>query len=158
MRLALYQPDIPQNAGAMLRLAACFGLGVDFILPAGFVLDDARMRRAGMDYIDHVEIARHSSWSAYREARRHDEGRLLLLTTQGDTPYTDFTFEAEDTLLVGRESGGVPIDVHDAADARLVIPMQPGLRSLNVAMAAAIVAGEAMRQIKAAGKQERRAS
>jgi tRNA (cytidine/uridine-2'-O-)-methyltransferase len=157
MRLALYQPDIPQNAGAMLRLAACFGLGVDLILPAGFVLDDARMRRAGMDYIDHVAIARHSSWDAYREARRHAEGRLILLTTQGTAAYTDFAFGAEDTLLVGRESGGVPIEVHDAADARLIIPMQPGLRSLNVAMAAAIVAGEAMRQLKA-GNQERRKS
>jgi tRNA (cytidine/uridine-2'-O-)-methyltransferase len=149
MRLALYQPDIPQNAGAMLRLAACFGLGVDLILPAGFVLDDARMRRAGMDYIDQVEIARHTSWTAYREARRQQvEGHLILLTTQGDTAYTDFSFGPEDTLLVGRESGGVPIEVHDAADARLVIPMRPGLRSLNVAMAAAIVAGEAMRQLK----------
>jgi len=161
MRLALYQPDIPQNAGAMLRLAACFGLGVDFILPAGFVLDDARMRRAGMDYIDQVEIARHSSWNAYREARRQQaEGRLILLTTQGATVYTEFAFGAEDTLLVGRESGGVPVEVHDAADARLVIPMQAGLRSLNVAMAAAIVAGEAMRQLgmPAAGKQERHPS
>ena len=151
MRLALYQPDIPQNTGAVLRLAACFGLGVDLILPAGFALDDARMRRAGMDYIDQVAIARHSSWAAYREARRHEEGRLLLLTTQSDMPYTDFAFAAEDTLLVGRESGGVPLEVHDAADARLVIPMQAGLRSLNVAMAAAIVAGEAMRQLKTKG-------
>ena len=146
MRLALYQPDIPQNAGAMLRLAACFGLGVDLILPAGFVLDDARMHRAGMDYIDQVEIARHSSWSAYREARRQAEGRLVLLTTQGATVYTDFAFGAEDTLLVGRESGGVPLEVHDAADARLVIPMQPGMRSLNVVNAAAMVLGEALRQ------------
>jgi tRNA (cytidine/uridine-2'-O-)-methyltransferase len=161
MRLALYQPDIPQNTGAMLRLAACFGLGVDLILPAGFVLDDARMRRAGMDYIDHVAITRHSSWEAYREAHRnakagHAEGRLVLLTTKGDVAYTDFSFGAEDTLLVGRESGGVPLEVHDAAEARLVIPMQAGLRSLNVAMAAAIVAGEAMRQLKT--KQDRRAS
>jgi len=116
------------------------------------------MRRAGMDYIDHVEIARHSSWDAYREARRHAEGRLVLLTTQAAMAYTDFIFGAEDTLLVGRESGGVPIEVHDAADARIVIPMQPGLRSFNVAMAAAIVAGEAMRQLKAAANQERRAS
>ncbi len=148
MRLALYQPDIPQNTGAMLRLAACFGLGVDLILPCGFVLDDPRMRRAGMDYIDMVVLSKHSSWAAYREARRHSEGRLLLLTTQGDVPYADFSYGPEDTLLVGRESGGVPLEVHDAADARLVIPMQPGLRSLNVAMAAAIVAGEAIRQTK----------
>jgi tRNA (cytidine/uridine-2'-O-)-methyltransferase len=150
MRLALYQPDIPQNTGAMLRLAACFGLEVDVILPAGFLFDDRRMRRAGMDYIDQVVIAKHSSWAAYREARRQADGRLLLLTTRGDTPYTRFRFAEDDTLLVGRESGGVPIDVHDAADARLIIPMQAGLRSLNVAMAAAIVAGEAMRQLNEA--------
>lgn len=158
MRLALYQPDIPQNTGAMLRLAACFGLGVDLILPCGFALDDARMRRAGMDYVDHVTIAKHSSWHAYREARRQVEGRLLLLTTKGDTPYTDFAFGAEDTLLVGRESGGVPLEVHDAVDARLVIPMQSGLRSLNVAMAAAIVAAEALRQLQAAAPKRHAAS
>ena len=148
MRLALYQPDIPQNTGAMLRLAACFGLGVDVILPAGFLFDDKRMRRAGMDYIDQVEIARHSSWNSYLESRNAaTTGRLVLLTTKGEHAYTDFTFAAGDSLLVGRESSGVPPEVADAADARLVIPMQPGLRSLNVAMAAAIVAGEAMRQL-----------
>jgi len=147
MRLALYQPDIPQNTGAMLRLAACFGLGVDVILPAGFLFDDKRMRRAGMDYIDQVEIARHSSWDAYLESRNAGKGRLVLLTTKGEHAYTDFAFQPEDTLLVGRESSGVPPEVFAAADARLVIPMRPGLRSLNVAMAAAIVAGEAMRQL-----------
>jgi len=150
MRLALYQPDIPQNTGAMLRLAACFGLGVDVILPAGFILDDKRMRRAGMDYIDQVEIARHSSWDAYLESRNGTKGRLVLLTTKGERAYTDFGFEAEDALLVGRESSGVPPDVAAAADARLVIPMRPGLRSLNVAMAAAIVTGEAIRQLSSA--------
>src|SRR4051812_24632720 len=148
MRLALYQPDIPQNTGAMLRLAACFGLGVDVILPAGFILDDKKMRRAGMDYIDQVEIARHSSWAAYLESRNAAaKGRLVLLTTKGEHAYTDFTFAPEDSLLVGRESSGVPPEVFAAADARLVIPMRPGLRSLNVAMAAAIVAGEATRQL-----------
>jgi tRNA (cytidine/uridine-2'-O-)-methyltransferase len=149
MRLALYQPDIPQNTGAMLRLAACFGLGVDVILPAGFIFDDKRMRRAGMDYIDQVEIVRHTAWNAYLESRNGTEGKLVLLTTKGDRAYTDFTFSAEDTLLVGRESSGVPEDVAAAADARLVIPMRPGLRSLNVAMAAAIVTAEAMRQVQA---------
>jgi tRNA (cytidine/uridine-2'-O-)-methyltransferase len=147
MRLALYQPDIPQNTGAMLRLAACFGLGVDVILPAGFILDDKKMRRAGMDYIDQVEIARHRSWAAYLESRNGRKGRLVLLTTKGEHAYTDFTFATEDNLLVGQESSGVPPEVFAAADARLVIPMRPGLRSLNVAMAAAIVAGEAMRQL-----------
>jgi tRNA (cytidine/uridine-2'-O-)-methyltransferase len=145
MRLALYQPDIPQNTGAMLRLAACFGLGVDVILPAGFIFDDKRMRRAGMDYIDQVEITRHTAWEAYSESRK--AGRLLLLTTKGDRVYTDFAYAADDTLLVGRESSGVPPEVAAAADARLVIPMRPGLRSLNVAMAAAIVTGEAVRQL-----------
>jgi tRNA (cytidine/uridine-2'-O-)-methyltransferase len=131
----------------MLRLAACFGLGVDVILPAGFLFDDKRMRRAGMDYIDQVEIARHSSWATYLESRQSAKGRLLLLTTKGDRAYTDFNFAREDSLLVGRESSGVSAEVAAAADARLVIPMQPGLRSLNVAMAAAIVTGEAIRQL-----------
>jgi tRNA (cytidine/uridine-2'-O-)-methyltransferase len=163
MRLALYQPDIPQNTGAMLRLAACFGLGVDVILPAGFIFDDKRMRRAGMDYIDQVEIARHASWDAYRESRiggpkGSDGGRLVLLTTKGDRAYTDFAFAADDTLLVGRESSGVPAEVIAVADARLVIPMRPGLRSLNVAMAAAIVTGEAMRQLNEQKSGARRAS
>src|SRR5689334_2551460 len=124
MRLALYQPDIPQNTGAMLRLSACFGLGVDVILPAGFIFDDKRMRRAGMDYIDQVEILRHASWAAYLESRNGKKGRLVLLTTKGDRPYTDFTFSPEDSLLVGRESSGVPAEVAAAADARLVIPMR----------------------------------
>lgn len=158
MRLALYQPDIPQNTGAMLRLAACFGLGIDVILPAGFIFDDKRMRRAGMDYIDQVEIARHTSWDAYRESRIGVNGRLVLLTTKGDRAYTDFAFAAEDTLLLGRESSGVPAEVAGAADARLVIPMRPGLRSLNVAMAAAIVTGEAMRQLNESPSGARQAS
>jgi tRNA (cytidine/uridine-2'-O-)-methyltransferase len=158
MRLALYQPDIPQNTGAMLRLAACFGLGVDVILPAGFLFDDRRMRRAGMDYIDQVEIARHTSWDAYLESRSGREGRLVLLTTKGDRAYTDFAFAAEDTLLVGRESSGVPPEVAGAADERLVIPMRPGLRSLNVAMAAAIVTAEAVRQLNESKAGTRRAS
>ena len=151
MRLALYQPDIPQNTGAMLRLAACFGLGVDVILPAGFILDDKRMRRAGMDYIDQVEIVRHSSWEAYLDSRNAAaNGRLVLLTTKGEHAYTEFTFAPEDTVLVGRESSGVPPEVFAQADARLVIPMRPGLRSFNVAMAAAIVTAEAVRQLSLA--------
>ena len=163
MRLALYQPDIPQNTGAMLRLAACIALRVDVILPAGFIFDDKRVRRAGMDYIDQVEIARHASWAAYLSARNGAAtgwggGQLVLLTTKGDRAYTDYAFEAGDTLLVGRESSGVPPAVAAAADARLVIPMRPGLRSLNVAMAAAIVTGEAMRQLNETSKSARQAS
>ena len=147
MRLALYQPDIPQNTGAILRLAACFGLPVDVIEPCGFAFDDRRMRRAGMDYLDHVELHRHRSWDAYRTARSGKPGRLVLLTTKAPVPYAEVRFEAADTLLLGRESAGVPEDVHAAVDIRIRIPMRAGLRSLNVAMAAAIVAGEAMRQL-----------
>lgn len=147
MRLALYQPDIPQNTGAILRLAACFGLPVDVIEPCGFVFDDRRMRRAGMDYLDHVELHRHRSWEAYRAARAGEAGRLVLLTTKAEVPHTEVRFEGADSLLLGRESAGVPEDVHAAADVRIRIPMRAGLRSLNVAMAAAIVTGEAMRQL-----------
>jgi tRNA (cytidine/uridine-2'-O-)-methyltransferase len=147
MRLALYQPDIPQNTGAILRLAACFGLPVDVIEPCGFAFDDRRMRRAGMDYLDHVELHRHRSWEAYRAARKGTTGRLVLLTTKSAVPHTEIRFEASDSLLLGRESAGVPEEVHAAADLRIRIPMRAGLRSLNVAMAAAIVAGEAMRQL-----------
>ena len=147
MRLALYQPDIPQNTGAILRLAACFGLPVDVIEPCGFAFDDRRMRRTGMDYLDHVDLHRHRSWAAYQAARAGTAGRLVLLTTRAAVPQTEARFEASDSLLLGRESAGVPDDVHAAADIRIRIPMRAGLRSLNVAMAAAIVAGEAMRQL-----------
>lgn len=145
MRLALFEPDIPQNTGALLRLAACFGLGVDVIFPCGFIFDDARMRRAGMDYINRVEIRRHTSWAAYQEVKR--PGRLILLTTKAAEPYHQYRFQPGDTLLLGRESSGVPDHVHNAADSRLVIPLRAGMRSLNVAMAAAIVAAEAQRQL-----------
>ena len=143
MRLCLYEPDIPQNCGALLRLAACVGLAVDIVEPCGFLLDDRRMRRAGMDYLDQVEITRHRSWAAYQAAR---QGTLILLTTQAETPYWQHSFQAGDTVMVGRESAGVPEAVHAAADARLVIPLRPGLRSINVAQAAAMVLGEALRQ------------
>lgn len=143
MRLALFEPDIPQNTGAILRLAACFGVAVDLIEPCGFVWSDRRLRRAGMDYLEGVTLVRHESWDAFGTAR---SGRLVLLTTSGNTPYASFTFRPSDTLLLGRESAGVPPAVHAAADARLVIPMMPGSRSLNVALAAAIVVAEALRQ------------
>lgn len=149
MRLALYQPDIPQNTGAMLRLAACFGLAVDVIEPCGFVFDDKRLRRVGMDYLDRVELRRHSSWTAYLAWRREavdPDGRLILLSTGAALPYAEAAYRAADSLLVGQESAGVPPEVRAAADLAVRIPMRPGLRSLNVAMAAAIVAGEAMRQ------------
>lgn len=143
MRLALYEPDIPQNTGALLRLAACLGLRVDLIEPAGFVLSDKRLQRAGMDYVDLVPLTRHASWDAYQAART---GRLILLTTRAEMPYTAFSFAPDDVLLLGRESAGVPDSVHAAADARLRVPMVPGARSLNVALAASMVLSEALRQ------------
>jgi tRNA (cytidine/uridine-2'-O-)-methyltransferase len=148
-RLALYQPDIPQNAGTMLRMAACLGVAVDIIEPAGFPTSDKHFRRAGMDYLDLCDITRHVSWSAFDAARRAEGRRLVLLTTKGAVAHTDFAFAPGDTLMVGRESAGVPDAVHAAADARVVVPMRPELRSLNVAVAAAIVLGEALRQVGA---------
>ncbi len=143
MRVALFEPDIPQNTGAVLRLAACLGVGVDVIEPAGFVWSDRRMKRAGMDYLNQVDLVRHASWNAFRG---HFTGRLVLLTTQGAVSYLDHGFDSADTLLLGRESAGVPPDVHDAADARIRVPMAAGMRSLNVALAAAMVLSEALRQ------------
>lgn len=143
MRLALFQPDIPQNTGTMLRFAACMGFAVDIIEPCGFVLNDKRLRRAGMDYLEGVDLTRHSSWENFLET---PPSRIVLLTTKADTPYTDFDFASDDCLLVGRESAGVPPEVHDRADARVIVPMTSGVRSLNVAVSAAMVAGEALRQ------------
>jgi tRNA (cytidine/uridine-2'-O-)-methyltransferase len=146
MRLALYQPDIPQNAGTILRLAACLGVGVDIIEPAGFPVTDRAFRRAGMDYLHAVEVARHASWAAFDAKRRHDGARLVLATTRATSSYAEFAFAPSDVLLFGRESAGVPDEVHGAADARLAVPMRSGLRSLNVAVAAAMMLGEALRQ------------
>ena len=145
MRLALFEPDIPQNCGTILRLAACLGVAVDIIEPCGFLWDDKRLRRAGMDYLAGAEIARHESWKDFEGQRR---GRLLLLTTKGEGSHLDIAFETDDILLLGRESAGVPDCVHEAATHRLRIPIRPGLRSLNVALAAAMVLGEALRQTK----------
>jgi tRNA (cytidine/uridine-2'-O-)-methyltransferase len=146
IRLALYQPDIPQNAGTMMRLAACLGVPVDIIEPAGFPVSDRHFRRAGMDYLDLCDITRHVSWQRFDASRRENGRRLVLLTTRGDVPHVGFAFGPTDTLMVGRESAGVPEDVHAAADARIVIPMRPALRSLNVAVSAAMVLSEALRQ------------
>jgi len=144
MRLALYEPDIPQNTGAILRLAACFGVAVDLIEPFGFLWEDRRLKRAGMDYLDRVEVLRHGSWARFRAAR--GPGRLVLLTTRGSLAYHRFAFAPDDTLLLGQETGGVPDEVHGIADARLFVPLRRGLRSINVALAASIVLGEALRQ------------
>jgi tRNA (cytidine/uridine-2'-O-)-methyltransferase len=145
-RLAIYQPDIPQNTGTMLRLAACLGVPVEIIEPAAFDVSDRNLRRSGMDYLNHATIARHISWSRFEAWRQENGGRLVLATTKGATPYTSFAFAASDIVLVGRESAGVPDEVHAAADARILVPMQPGMRSLNVAVSAAMILGEALRQ------------
>ena len=144
MRLALFEPDIPQNAGALLRLGACLGVGIDIIEPCGFVWSDRRLRRAGMDYLPAAELIRHTSWERFRAER--GQGRLILLTTKASLAYHRFAFLPGDTLILGRETAGVPEEVHRAVDARLRIPLRPGLRSINVALAAAMVLGEALRQ------------
>jgi tRNA (cytidine/uridine-2'-O-)-methyltransferase len=145
MRLALFQPDIPQNLGAAIRLAACLGVELDVIEPCGFPLDAAAIRRAAMDYGRLATVKRHPNWAAF-QASPDRKGRLLLFTTKGATPLHDFAFRPDDTLLFGRESAGAPDDVHAAADARLVIPLMPGARSLNLTVSAAIALSEALRQ------------
>ena len=145
MRLALFEPDIPQNTGTLLRLAGCFAVPVDVIEPCGFVFDDRRLRRALLDYAARVTICRHNSWKMFL-AERDPASRLVLLTTGGTVALHRFAFAAFDTLLLGRESAGVPDHVHQAAAARVVIPLAPGARSLNVAVAGAIALAEALRQ------------
>jgi tRNA (cytidine/uridine-2'-O-)-methyltransferase len=147
LRIALYQPDIPGNTGTILRLAACLGLSVDIIEPAGFDLSDKNLKRAGMDYIASVTLTRHVSWDRFEEARLTQGRRLVLASTKAAEPYTRFRFLPGDTLLFGRESAGVPDYVHDKADGRIIIPMVEGQRSLNVAMSVAMIAGEAIRQM-----------
>lgn len=144
MRLVLFEPDIPQNAGTILRLAACLGVGVDVIEPCGFVWSEPRLRRAGMDYLEFAQVERHSSWTAYQASGQ--PGRLVLLSTRGATALPEARFERDDRLLLGRESAGVPDSVHAAADLAVRIPMVAGARSLNVAVSAGIVVAEALRQ------------
>ena len=146
MRLALYQPDIAQNTGTILRLSACMGVPVDVIGPTGFDMTDRALRRAALDYLDHVDLTRHESFDSFLRARGATKGRLVALTAHAQTAFTTFAFDPGDTLLLGRESAGLPQPVHDCADARLRVPMRPGLRSLNIAVAAALVLGEALRQ------------
>jgi tRNA (cytidine/uridine-2'-O-)-methyltransferase len=148
MQIALFQPDIAQNTGTILRLCACLGIAAHIIEPAGFPVSDRLFRRAGMDYLDHVSLTRHDSWSKFEDWRAAQGTRLLLFTTKAATDYRDFHYQTSDILLFGRESAGVTDAVVEAADARLVIPINPGLRSLNVAMTAAMAAGEALRQIR----------
>ena len=146
MRIALYEPDIPQNTGTILRLCACLGIEAHIIEPAGFPVTDRAFRRAGMDYLDQVALVRHGSFEAFQQWRTRERLSLVLLSTKAKDSYLDHTYRTDQVLLFGRESAGVPGSVHKAADARLRIPMQPGMRSLNVALAAAIVASEALRQ------------
>jgi tRNA (cytidine/uridine-2'-O-)-methyltransferase len=147
LRIALYQPDIPGNTGTILRLAACLGLAVDIIEPAGFDLSDKNLKRAGMDYIASVTLTRHVNWERFEAVRLHEGRRLVLASTKAAEPYTRFSFQPNDTLLFGRESAGVPDHVHDKADSRIIVPMVEGQRSLNVAMSVAMIAGEALRQV-----------
>jgi|SRR5262245_341161 len=148
MRVALFQPDIPQNTGTILRLAACLGVEAHIIGPAGFPASDRAFRRAGMDYLDWVALIHHVSWQSFERWRQAERARLVLFTTRASRNYLEYAFEPRDVLLFGRESSGVPEEVHRAADARLRIPMRSGLRSLNVAMAVAMAVGEAMRQTR----------
>ncbi|HKS17866.1 MAG TPA: tRNA (cytidine(34)-2'-O)-methyltransferase [Bradyrhizobium sp.] len=154
MQVALFQPDIPQNTGTILRLCACLDVAAHIIEPAGFPVSDRHFRRSGMDYLDQVSITRHDSWAKFDRWRRDAGFRLILFSTKGVGSYLDYRYEAADILLFGRESAGVSDDVAAAADARLVIPIKPGLRSLNVAMAAAMALGEALRQTGPASMKE----
>lgn len=149
MRLALFQPDIPQNTGTLLRLGACLDLPIDIIEPCGFIFNEKNLKRAGMDYLNLVSYKRHNSWQDFLEHRASNPkeyGRIILMTTKASIPYTDFKFEPNDIILMGRESAGVPESVHKLADARLIIPMNANARSINVAISAVMVIGEALKQ------------
>ena len=147
MRIALYQPDIPQNTGNIFRLAACLDVSVDIIEPAGFFFEDKRLQRSLMDYIDHLDYKRHVDWEAFYQWSKSHNHKLILLTTKSQKKYYDFKFNNSDILLFGRESAGVPEKIHQCVNERLLIPMQKGLRSLNVSSAASMVLGEALRQL-----------
>lgn len=145
MRLALFEPDIPQNAGTLIRLGACLGVAIDIIEPCGFRWSDRDLKRSHLDYGALAAVTRHDSW-AHFAAARPAASRLILLTTKSHNNFMDFSFAPADILLLGRESAGVPAEIHEAADGRVTIPMRAGARSLNVALAAAMVLGEALRQ------------
>jgi tRNA (cytidine/uridine-2'-O-)-methyltransferase len=148
MRIALFEPDIPQNTGNIFRLAACFGIEVDIIEPTGYIFDDKRFKRASMDYMNHIQYKRHLNWNAFYNWSKENNFRLILLTTKSKKKYTDYQFQHNDILLFGRESAGVPQEVHNSVDEQLTIPMVKNLRSINVSSSVAIVAGEACRQLK----------
>jgi tRNA (cytidine/uridine-2'-O-)-methyltransferase len=146
LRIALYQPDIPGNTGTIIRTAACLGLGVDIIEPAGFDLSDRALKRSGMDYVEQAALTRHLNWQAFDEWRKSEGRRLVLATTKAAVGYTTFAYKPDDILLFGRESSGVPDFVHESADARILVPMVEGRRSLNLAVSVGMIAGEALRQ------------
>ncbi len=149
LHLALYQPDIPQNCGTILRMCACFGVSASIIEPAGFPASDRHFRRSGMDYLDHIELIRHINFAAFQTFAKSpaQPRRVVLLSTKAAVRHIDFAFRCDDILLLGRESAGVPDDVHASVDARVLIPMVPQMRSLNIAVSAAVVLGEALRQV-----------
>ena len=146
MRLALFEPDIPQNTGTLMRLCVCLGVPMDVIEPCGFILSDKNLKRAGMDYIDQLDLTRHSGWDAFKTTAAGK--RIVLLTTKSKHSFLDFEFRADDILMAGRESAGVPENVHEYCTARVLVPMMAGVRSLNVALASAMVLSEALRQMK----------
>ena len=148
MRIALFEPDIPQNTGNIFRLAACFGIEVDIIEPTGYIFDDKRFKRASMDYMNHIQYKRHLNWNAFYNWSKENNFRLILLTTKSKKKYTDYQFQHNNILLFGRESAGVPQEVHNSVDEQLTIPMVKNLRSINVSSSVAIVTGEACRQLK----------
>ena len=146
MRLTLFEPDIPQNTGTLMRLCACLGVSLDIIEPCGFLLTDKNLRRAGMDYLDGLDLTRHESWNAFKMSNKNK--RLVLMSTKAEKPFLDFRFHADDILVAGRESAGVPEHVGECCAAKVRIPMAPGMRSINVALASSIVLSEALRQTK----------
>ena len=148
MRIALFEPDIPQNTGNIFRLGACLGIEVDIIEPTGYVFDDKRFKRSSMDYIDHIKYKRHLDWNAFYEWSKKNNFRLILLTTKSEKIYIEYKFQHNDILLFGRESAGVPQSVHDSVNEQLTIPMKKNLRSINVSSSVALVVGEACRQLK----------
>jgi len=147
MRIALFQPDIAQNAGTLMRLSACMGVGIDIIEPCGFLWNDNKLKRAGMDYIQKVNYKRHINWNSFKDFNIDNNHRLILLTTKAENSYTKFNFKENDTLLLGQESCGAPQEVHNNVDGRVLIPMYSDFRSINIATAGAMVLGEALRQI-----------
>ena len=148
MRIALFEPDIPQNAGNIFRLGACLGIRIDIIEPAGFVIDDKRLKRASMDYYDYLDLTKHVSWEKFYEWSKKNSFQLILLTTKSQKSYYDYKFQPKDIILFGRESAGVPDYVHEAVHERLTIPMIKGPRSINLSSSVSMVAGEMIRQLK----------